>query len=159
MEIRSALVTGGTGFVGRAIVRALREKHPNCSIVVADTQPPSNNIAAEPNVSFTETDVISPQSIEDAILLHRPQVVIHAAGIVPPLAERYARRMEKEVIRVNVKGTRNTLRAAKTAGCRAFVYTSSCTAVTDDVTMDYANIDERWPVAITSSIYGESKVT
>lgn len=158
MEIRSALITGGTGFVGTAIVRALREKYPRCTITVVDLQYPSNGSRTESKVSFVQADVTSPQSILNALIEVRPEVVIHTAGIVPPLGERYSRRMEKEVFRVNVEGTRNTLLAAKEAGCIAFVYTSSCTAVTDDVSMDYANIDERWPLASRSSIYGESKV-
>lgn len=48
--------------------------------------------------------------------------------------------------------------AARKCGCRAFVYTSSCCAVTDDMSKSYANMDERWPVSQKSSIYGESKV-
>jgi sterol-4alpha-carboxylate 3-dehydrogenase (decarboxylating) len=158
MEIKSALITGGNGFVGRAIVRALRDKHPRCIITVVDIRNSSNGFGIEPTLSFVQADVTSVQSIRDAVANSRPEVVIHTAGIVPPLRERYSRRMEKEVSRVNVEGTRNTLFAAEEAGCTAFVYTSSCTAVMDDVSMDYANIDERWPVASKSSIYGESKV-
>jgi sterol-4alpha-carboxylate 3-dehydrogenase (decarboxylating) len=158
MEIKSALVTGGSGFVGTAIVRALRERHPKCRIIVVDVQGFNNESMQESNVSFTQADTTSPQNMLDVLINSRPEVVIHAAGIVPPLSERYTRRLEKEIMRVNVEGTRNTLRAAKEANCAAFVYTSSCTAVTDDVSIDYANIDEGWPVAHRSSIYGESKV-
>jgi sterol-4alpha-carboxylate 3-dehydrogenase (decarboxylating) len=48
--------------------------------------------------------------------------------------------------------------AARACGCQAFVYTSSCCAVTDDMSRPYANMDEGWPVSEKSSIYGESKV-
>ena len=159
MEIKSALVTGGTGFVGTAIVRALKEKYPRCSITVVDVQNPNHAWRTEFNVSFAQADVTCPQSIMDVLVKSQPEVVIHTAGVVPPLSERYARRMEKEVFRVNVDGTRHALRAAIEAHCTAFVYTGSCTAVVDDVRMDHANIDERSPVAFKSSIYGESKVT
>jgi len=158
MEVRSAIVTGGSGFVGTSIVRALRERHPKCHITVVDVQGLNNGFMQEPNISFIQADITSPQNILDVLIKSQPEIVIHSAGIVPPLGERYSRSMEKDVMRVNVEGTRNTLHAAKAAHCAAFVYTSSCTVVTDDVSIDYANIDERWPVAYRSSIYGESKV-
>lgn len=59
---------------------------------------------------------------------------------------------------VNVEGTRHVVDAARNNGCRALVYTSSCTVVTDDLDGNFPNIDERWPVSKKSSIYGESKV-
>lgn len=58
---------------------------------------------------------------------------------------------------VNVNGTRHVVDAAKDNGCKALVYTSSCTVVTDDLNGNFPNIDERWPVSKRSSIYGESK--
>jgi sterol-4alpha-carboxylate 3-dehydrogenase (decarboxylating) len=58
---------------------------------------------------------------------------------------------------VNVIGTQNVVNAAREHGCRALVYTSSCTVVTDDLNGKFPNIDERWPVSKVSSIYGESK--
>jgi sterol-4alpha-carboxylate 3-dehydrogenase (decarboxylating) len=84
--------------------------------------------------------------------------VIHSAAIIPPLSERYGRRLKKLVFEVNVEGTRHVLDAARQSGCSALVYTSSCCAVMDDMSVSYANIDERWPVSPVSSIYGESKV-
>ncbi|KIW30301.1 hypothetical protein, variant 1 [Cladophialophora immunda] len=70
---------------------------------------------------------------------------------------RYARRLEAFVKAVNVEGTRHMVEAARKGRCKAFVYTSSCCAVIDDMSQAYANIDERWPVSPKSSIYGESK--
>lgn len=70
---------------------------------------------------------------------------------------RYLRRAEAIVNMVNVNGTRHVVDAAKDNGCKALVYTSSCTVVTDDLNGNFPNIDERWPVSKRSSIYGESK--
>ena len=74
------------------------------------------------------------------------------------LAERYGRKDRDKVFRVNVAGTRNMLVAAKDNGVEAFVWTGSCTAVTDDMKYQYPNVDERWPTSNHSLIYGESKV-
>jgi sterol-4alpha-carboxylate 3-dehydrogenase (decarboxylating) len=60
---------------------------------------------------------------------------------------------------VNVEGTRNMLAAARESGVEAFVYTSSCCCVTDNMSIQYPNIDESWPLSHQSLVYGESKVS
>ncbi|KAM3073359.1 hypothetical protein ACMFMG_004743 [Clarireedia jacksonii] len=156
MAIKSVLVTGGTGFVGSAIVDALLEKYPTCSITVLDLNPDGKSKSS--SVSYVCGDITDSGDVSKAISQGKPEVVIHTAGIVPPLSERYRRRIEKEVFRINVDGTRAVMNATRNAGVHAFVYTSSCCCVVDNWTNPYPNVDERWPSAVTSSIYGESKV-
>ena len=158
MQIQRAIITGGAGFVGGAIHQALRDQHPQCSITIVDFRP-SVDLANKKLTTFVKANVTNFQEISAAIRNAAPQVVFHCAGIVPPLHERHARRMESLVLRVNVEGTRNTIEAAKAAACPAFVFTSSCTAVIDDLTRQYPNIDETWPASSKSTIYGESKVS
>lgn len=62
------------------------------------------------------------------------------------------------VFRVNVEGTRNVLEAAKNAGARGFVNTSSVTVVVDELERDFRNVDEEWPVGGAGTSYGQSKV-
>lgn len=161
--IPSVLVTGGTGFVGSAIVRAILDKHPSCRITILDM-----TIDAEmsrqrgidhPNVDFIEANILDTDALTTAFTQNQPKAVVHTAGFVPPLEERYHRRMERQAHRINADGTRNVLEAAKAVGVQAFVYTSTCCVVIDDWTQSYANIDERWPVVEkgTGSIYAESK--
>lgn len=93
-----------------------------------------------------------------AISVVKPDVVIHTAGVVPLLADRFSRRLEQEAWKVNVEGTRNLLEAAAQNGVEAFIYTSSCCVTTDDFRVPYPNIHEGWPTSPTSLVYGETKV-
>ncbi|KIX00504.1 uncharacterized protein Z518_10644 [Rhinocladiella mackenziei CBS 650.93] len=167
------LVTGGLGFVGSAIVRSLQELHPEWSVWILDHREDPRHGKEHKNdgyeddeldllrgcaYEYVQADITDETEVKKVLAWVRPDAVVHTAGIVPPLSERYSRRLERLVKNVNVNGTRHVVEAASISGCKALVYTSSCCAVTDDMTQPYANIDERWPVPEKSLIYGESKV-
>ncbi|KAJ9627583.1 hypothetical protein H2204_009622 [Knufia peltigerae] len=163
------LVTGGLGFVGSAIVRALQEQRPKWIVCILDLDNGPGDSCKDDgedeldllkgcSYEYVQADVTDFDAVMRVFHRVRPTAVVHSAGIVPPLRERYSRRLETVVKKVNVMGTRHVVEAAGRAGCRAFVYTSSCCAVVDDMTKSYPNIDERWPVSRKSLIYGESKV-
>lgn len=156
MNISSALITGGTGFVGSAIVRALFDKHPECAVSVLDLRPPSETDASR-DVQYYQADVTSLEEVSRVFNHVRPEVVIHAAGIVPCVDDRYSRKKQAFVFKVNVEGTRVVLQAARDAGVKAFVHTSSCTVVTDALDYELPNIDEKLPRMSHSLMYGESK--
>ncbi len=151
----SVLITGGTGFLGSSIVDAVLEQHPEWKVTVLDLNLPT---APTLKAVFEVGDVTDATFVNAIVDQVRPDVIMHAAGLIPELAGRYGREQEARVFDVNVNGTRNMLVAAKNAGVRAFVWTGSCCAVTDDMRYQYANIDERWPVSVHSLVYGESKV-
>ncbi|KAJ5267606.1 3-beta hydroxysteroid dehydrogenase/isomerase [Penicillium angulare] len=152
------LISGGTGFVGSATVRALAERHPKCAITVIDRSPPRPQHALPDGIRCMQVDVTSAPETSKAFQTVQPNIVIHTAGIVPGLPDRFGRRLEKEVWRINVVGTQNMLDAATENEAAAFIYTSSCCVVTDDIRSSYANVDEKWPTSSNSLIYGESKV-
>lgn len=156
--LRNILISGGTGFVGSAIARAVAEQHPKCTITVLDCSPPNSTHELPDNVAFTQADVTVYDTVYNALQQARPEIVIHTAGIVPGLSERFGRRLEQLVRKTNIEGTRNMLDAARQAGVKGFVYTSTCCVVTDDMSTPYENIDEQWPIPSSSLIYGESKV-
>ncbi|KAL8828854.1 MAG: hypothetical protein Q9191_002349 [Dirinaria sp. TL-2023a] len=110
------LITGGAGFVGGAIVRAIKEKHPDWAISVFDVNAPSFH---ESGVSYVAGDITSPDEVHRVVSGIRPCAVIHTAGIVPSLASRYGRSEQERVFEVNVGGTRNVIAAAKHAGAAA----------------------------------------
>lgn len=161
--IPTVLVTGGTGFVGSAIVRSLLEHHPKCLITILDLTIDESMCRDRgifhPNVSFLKANILDLDELRQAFQENQPSAVVHTAGFVPPLSERYARRMERQAHRLNVDGTRNVLEVCVEVGVKAFVYTSTCCVVIDDWRNEYANIDERWPVVERGkgSIYAESK--
>jgi sterol-4alpha-carboxylate 3-dehydrogenase (decarboxylating) len=155
---KKILITGGTGFVGSAIARALAEKHPRCTITVIDASPPRTENVLPKGISCMQVDITSVAASRKAFETVSPDVVVHTAGIIPGVAERFRRRLEPETWKTNVEGTRNMLNEAKQAGVEAFVYTSSCCVVTDYTDNPYPNIDENWPSSPKSTIYGESKV-
>ncbi|KAL9126460.1 MAG: hypothetical protein Q9217_004498 [Psora testacea] len=150
----SVFVTGGTGFLGIFIIEALREKHPDWSITVFDLKPPRE---PKPHVTYWQGDVTSADDVEGAIKAFKPRVIIHSAGLVPPLKHRFGRELESQVLNINLNGTRNMLTAAKKHGVEAFVWTGSCTAIIDDFRYQYRNIDETYPTSDKSLLYGESK--
>lgn len=152
----SILITGGTGFVGSAIVDALQQKHPDWALTVLDVE---DAMIARSNVRYIKGDVTLLADVNEAIEQAKPAVIIHTAGLVPALAARYGRKDRDKIFRVNVEGTRNMLAAAKDNDVNAFVWTGSCTAVTDDMKHQYPNVDERWPTSNHSLVYGESKVS
>ena len=133
------LITGGNGFVGRAIVKALLEQEPTWHITVLDITPNGLDSVASGKVDFVSADVTLIQDLQKAIASVKPRVIIHTAGIVPPFTHRYTRVWENVVKKVNVDGTRNMLAVAGDFDVKAFVYTSSCCAVTDDFTGHYAS--------------------
>lgn len=155
MEL-SVLITGGLGFVGAAIVAASREQHPDWKLSVLDLQEPAE---PQPEIAYWTCDITNPAEVESLMTKIKPAVIIHTAGIVPALKDRYSREARDRIFQVNVHGTHNIVAAAKSNDVKALIWTGSCTAVTDNLSQQYPNIDESWPTSSHSLIYGESKAS
>ncbi|CAK3844220.1 Sterol-4-alpha-carboxylate 3-dehydrogenase, decarboxylating [Lecanosticta acicola] len=152
------LVTGGSGFLGRGIVKALLEGHPTWKITILDLHAPDPETQGR-IAGFVEADITSPASVSDAFVNYKPDIVVHTAGIVPARDYRYSTDSKQwdKVKAINYHGTANVLEATMASGCRRFVYTSSCTAVIDDLDHDYYNMDESVPLGYATLHYGKSK--
>ncbi|HEY7660975.1 MAG TPA: SDR family NAD(P)-dependent oxidoreductase [Actinomycetota bacterium] len=116
----SVLVTGGTGVVGRALVRRLVSDGREVRGLAR-----SDSAAAaltELGASPVRGDVLDRASLEGA--MRDRSTVFHVAG-VNAMCLRDASRM----IRTNVEGSANVVRAAATAGVERVVVTSSASAI------------------------------
>jgi len=115
-----ALVTGATGFVGAAVVRALlAERWQVGALVRAGSD--RSNVAALP-VEQIVGDLTDPASLRRAVA--GCDAVFHVAADYRLWAPR-----PEELYRTNVEGTACLLEAARSAGVGRIVYTSSVATV------------------------------
>lgn len=131
--MKTILVTGGAGFLGTVIVQKLVELVPQLRIIVLDKVDTGKKRLPQP--LYHQADITILEEVIKVFRATSPDAVIHTAGLIPSLSERYQRRLEKVVFDVNVNGTKNVLDAAKATGCEVFIYTSSCCAG------QYAHVD------------------
>jgi uncharacterized protein YbjT (DUF2867 family) len=104
------LVTGGSGFVGREIVRQLRVAGHAPRVLARGLQAPQDGI------EFVRGSVLEPTSLESAAT--GCDAVIHLVGIISEIgAQTYER--------VHIAGTRNLLLVAKAAGVTRFIHMSA----------------------------------
>ncbi|KAH9844409.1 RmlD substrate binding domain [Teratosphaeria destructans] len=152
------LVTGGSGFLGARIVKALAAKHPAWRLSVLDLNAPPDDVRKH-IVQYLEADIRSAASVKNAFGGYTPDLVVHSAGIVPARRFRYSKdqRQWERVKAINYDGTCNVVDAALASGCRKLVYTSSCTSVIDDLEHDYYHMDETTPLGLATLHYGKSK--
>ena len=111
----NVLVTGASGFIGRALIRRLADGGHDVRAMVRQAE----TVAPHPRVQPFPADLLDPASLERAT--HGIAVVVHlacATGVAD----------EKQVRAVNVDGTRALLDAARRQGVRRFVFVSSISA-------------------------------
>ncbi|MBI5209968.1 MAG: NAD-dependent epimerase/dehydratase family protein [Elusimicrobia bacterium] len=126
-----ALVTGGGGFLGKAIVTRLLARGDSVRSVARGSYPELASLG----VSVVRGDIADPASLAEAAA--GVDVVFHAAAKAGVWGD------PAEYHRSNVAGTRNVLAACRERGVRRLVYTSSPSVVFDG--RDQEGIDESAP--------------
>jgi len=120
---RKAFVTGGTGFVGQALVRHLLEH--GWQVQVLARNPGKAQWLAERGVEVLEGDLLDPTE-RLAGLMAGCTTVFHLAAWY-----QFGVRDEGLMARINVDGTRSMLQAAREAGVGRFVHCSTVGAYGD----------------------------
>jgi UDP-glucuronate 4-epimerase len=123
--VKRVLVTGGAGFIGSHVVRALLQRGDEVSIV--DNFDPFyparlKRLGLDPRARLFEQDIRDEGAMQKTFADAGPELVIHLAalgGVRPSLAR------PAEYIDVNVRGTAGVLDAARKAGVRRFLLGSS----------------------------------
>lgn len=110
------LVTGGTGFVGRAILERLLEDGESPKALARSEA--SAGALAELGAEPMRGDVLDPEAL--AAAMRGCGLVYHAAG-----ANAFCVRDPSPMFEVNVRGSENVVRAAAQAQVKRVVYTSS----------------------------------
>jgi uncharacterized protein YbjT (DUF2867 family) len=113
---RRVFITGGTGFVGRAVIQALRaEGYAVRCLVRRGSEPDLRGFGA---IERVEGDVMARQTLDDG--LAGCDAVVHLVGII---RERPA--IGSTFERVHVQGTQNVVGAAAAAGVRRYLHMSA----------------------------------
>jgi nucleoside-diphosphate-sugar epimerase len=139
------VVTGATGNVGTAVVRALRAEPAINEIVAVARRTPADALGER--VRFVAADV---SSSDFETVFHGADAVVHLAWLIQP------GRDEALTSRVNVEGSHRVFRAVVAAGVGALVYASSV-GVYSPGPKD-RRVDEFWPIdGIAGSFYSRQK--
>ena len=124
---RSFLVTGGAGFIGSHIVRRLVAGGAHVRVLDAFTTGRRENLAeVRDRIDLLEGDISDMALVRQASA--GAEYVLHLAALVsvPESVDRPERNFE-----VNLAGTHNLLLAARDAGVRRLVFSSSCAVYGD----------------------------
>jgi nucleoside-diphosphate-sugar epimerase len=138
------VVTGATGNVGTALLRALERDGTVDSIVGIARRRPS---VAPAGVEWVAADIVD---ADLARVFAGADAVVHLAWLIQPSRDRALTR------RVNVDGSRRVFAAAAEAGVGALVHASSIGAYAPGP--KDRRVDESWPATgISTSFYSRDK--
>jgi NADH dehydrogenase len=124
------LVTGATGFLGRAVVQELRDHHHRVRCLVHT--PGSERLFPDRSVEVHYGSVSDPEALTEAF--YDVEVVIHLVGII-----RKSRNITYDLI--NRQGVANVAAAAKEVGVKHFIQVSAIGATND---VSYTYLYSKW---------------
>lgn len=110
------MVTGGTGFVGRAVVAELRSGGHHVVLLVRNPAQRRAGSLEDSAVTVKPGDILDPASVESAA--QGVDAVVHLVGIISEAGR-------STFSSIHVDGTKHVLRATRQAGVRRYVHMSA----------------------------------
>jgi nucleoside-diphosphate-sugar epimerase len=129
-----AFVTGGSGFVGRRLIPALREQ--GHTVRALGRSQASLDVVRQAGAEPVEGDLSSVDALKRG--MEGCEVVFHSAATVKQWGPR------AEFFEGNVRGTENVLEAARAAGIKRLVHVSTEAVLVDGSPL--VNVDETRPL-------------
>lgn len=145
------LVTGGTGFLGSYIIKALINQGIRVRAIRRSGKVPFYiSEVVWQQVEWVEGDVLDVTALHDAI--QGVDAVIHAAAIVS-----FSSRQRHEMNVVNVEGTANVVNAAIENNLKRFIHISSVAALGRTTKNKKVNEEQKWEASQSHTQYALSK--
>jgi UDP-glucose 4-epimerase len=157
LRLNRVIVTGGTGFIGRHLVRKLLSLNSHAIVVVSNTNDASDKYLSirkkqdERSLTFYSADIRDRTAISDIFSDVKADTCVHLAAKVS-VADSIIN--PDETMETNVMGTRNVLEACHISDTKNFVFASSAAVYGDVRELPISEIDELGPL----SPYGTSKM-
>jgi len=123
MKVLKVLITGGTGFIGRHLGRALLYEGYEV-YVLSRRDGFTEDYPFRDEVNLVVADLRDADKVESALRKVKPDLIIHMAALTP-VRFSFDRDMAIEYMRVNYEGTVNLVEAASRVGVDLFVHYST----------------------------------
>lgn len=151
-ELGHCLVTGGAGFLGRNLVKALLDG--GCRVTALVNRTPLQ--LAHPNLTLLTGDICDADAMFEACA--EIDTVFHTAATIALLGGRFASdKYRRAAWHVNVEGTQNIIDACHAGNVKRLIYTSSVDVCFDGAPLPQMN--ETMPYArAPKSVYAATKI-
>ncbi len=137
--MKKVLVTGANGHLGYNLAKLLCEKGYSVRASVRNAKDSGRlKPLSDSGAEIVEADIMKPETL--------PRAMDGIEGLfqVAAVYKLWAKDPEKEIIEPSVTGGLNVLRAAKDAGVRKVIFTSSTAAIGNDAPADRPLNEEDW---------------